>query len=309
MSVVDSSARSSAANDALVVAEIPCCRCGYLLKGLHETGHCPECGEQVSQSTRDRPPVVVPRAKREWSILVLAGLLLLLWVVPGQIETVLSMHFSYGVGGTAPRLNIPAPKIWAVPTVQRSIGYRPEYLGVGGTLSSMIAVASVFLLTSRQSKFDWNESTLSLRRITRVGIAMLAGGWLGFVMCMEGLDGSDVAIGKYVNVAIGAVELPCTVLLYLWLARVARLLDDSPLERTFKRCALAAGTLMAIATGLIIASQVFELDRRELGWQIVSSLFMAGCLTCGLVVVSAILRLGIDLFRVAIPSVPGRRNS
>jgi hypothetical protein len=301
VNMLDRPVSESPAADAIAV-DIACVGCGYSLRGLSAESRCPECGKPVLDSTHDRPPPRVTRATREWAWVVLAGLALLLWIVPTQIETILSMRFGYGLGGASPRLNLPAPKIWAVPMLQRSIGYRPEALGVGGTMASLLAVASLFLITTRRTQADWYERVLSLRKLARWVPIFLTGGWLGFMMNMEYLNSDDIAIAKFTTVGIACVELPGTALLYLYMRQLALRLEMPSLARAIAWTVVASSVLF-IAGSLMMAMQYYdaEVNRKHIQWQIAAATYMSACVATSIAMIGVTLRLVVALLRLAWP--------
>jgi len=77
----------------VVPASVPCCHCGYDLRGQPVAAACPECGTPVGETLADRPLAPVGPARRTWARLVLGGLLILLLVTPRQIQTTMYMPF------------------------------------------------------------------------------------------------------------------------------------------------------------------------------------------------------------------------
>ncbi|MCB9854110.1 MAG: hypothetical protein H6818_00370 [Phycisphaerales bacterium] len=61
--------------DHIVIADLPCRRCGYNLRTLAEEGHCPECGAPVQHSTRDH---ILHLAAPDWIRRVSWGLQMIL---------------------------------------------------------------------------------------------------------------------------------------------------------------------------------------------------------------------------------------
>ena len=121
-----------------------CPECGYNLRGLPPGRACPECGQQFAYvPTRSE-------AGRAWSRAVAVGLAMLLYVSLDAVASVLIQPFTDTLAGSLPSLNVPGPKLWAVPLLQRPIGRSPALPGVTGTRVAILSLLAVWLITARR---------------------------------------------------------------------------------------------------------------------------------------------------------------
>jgi len=246
-------------------------------------------------------PADLTGPSQHWSRLVMLGLVTLILSTPGQMWVVLQMDFINVAGGVATRMNVPAPKIWAVPLMQRSLGHAPEWLGTRATWLTMLSLASVFLITSSKFTSDWNERPLSLRRLARWAPPLLAGGFLGFMMNAEGLYPRDPALPKYSIVGILGVELPCTLLLYAYLIQLSRKLDQPVVAKHLRYVCVAMSLLMFAACWVLWEGSRIEDYRKTYAVQIASSLYTALCMCVALLTLGALSRLLYALGVIAWP--------
>ena len=97
-----------------------CEECGYDLRASEPGRPCPECGR-----VPDSRATLVP-AGAVWTVAVTAGLALLLLITLYGVTSVLVQRSDSAIGGMLPVLNLPGPKLWAMPLLQRPIGNAPN---------------------------------------------------------------------------------------------------------------------------------------------------------------------------------------
>jgi hypothetical protein len=237
---------------------------------------------------------------------VLGGLLALLILSPSQIWVALEMRFGDAAFGSATRINVPGPKVWATTLLQRPLGYRPEWLGVQGTWLTLLGLAAIFCVT--WPKIDFDRRVERVRVIARWLPALLTGGFFGFLMNAEYLDAGDIAVGKYALLGIAGVELPCTLALMLFLAQVGLQVGRPTLARAFQRVAMAMATCMIGGVTMGLLAKGLEAERTGSLVQVWSALYGAACVITALLAIGAMLHLAIELFLIGIP-VRWKRSS
>jgi hypothetical protein len=162
-------------------------------------------------------PAHLPR-HAGWSRAVFAGLALLLMLTVQAMCSVLIQPFSGTWGGAAPTLNMPGPKLWAAPLLQRPLGYGPYEEGVSGTRAAILSLLAVWLITWPPSRSRGRQNE-TLRLLTRWVSVVLFGLAYGLMMAKEGMPRTDLPALRLL--LIGAVELPAATLLYAYFLQLA----------------------------------------------------------------------------------------
>ncbi len=284
----------------LILINAPCGFCGYNLRGLAGDSKCPECGTAIANSVNQTQDAQRSRVHKRWSAIVLLGLVAMLILCPSQIWVALEMRFGDSAFGSATRLNVPGPKVWATTLVQRSLGYRPEWLGVQGTWLTLLGLAAVFCVT--MPRVDLEGRPNRVRLLARWMPPLLVGGFFGFLMNAEYLYESDVAVGKYALFGIIGVELPCSLVLMIYLANIAATLGRGSIATLFQRAAVAQAACMIAGIAMAFVAKDLNEYRTGMVVQVWSALYGAACIITALLSVGAFIRLGVELCLLSMPT-------
>ncbi len=179
---------------------------------------------------------------------------------------VLQFDFRSGYGGNWPMVNVPGPKVWAVPLALRfeQGGYKAYYnLGVGteSVVRIILLVNLVWLLTIAPGNRE--ESRLSFRRLTRWGVALLIGVAIAATVGITPRSGSDLVASLSTTTLTSAytlpltmfVEAPATLLLYLYLGHLARTFGRPAMGRQLIWVGIAMTTLIVAGNGFFVAAR------------------------------------------------------
>lgn len=277
-----------------------CDECGYSLRGLPRDQACPECGHEPTAETAGRPSLAPHTA---WARSVSIGLVLLLLVTLNAVSSVLVQPFSEHFGGTAPSLNLPAPKLWAMPLLQRPIGKSPEEPGVVGTRTAMLSLLAVWLITAPCTSPRVGRDQM-LRLMTRWSSVCLFGLAFGTMMASQGLWPEDLPPFRVMLVA--AVELPATTLLYLYLRKLSYDVPGRDRRAAFDRIVWLA-PLVIFAGAIILGAQWWQSSGRDRDLTnemslTLTALYGAIAMTTGVAASAATCSLALAILPLGFPS-------
>lgn len=271
--------------------EICCDACGYPRIGLPSEARCPECGEPPPKFAGTLGAgQAMTHGTQAWLRCICAGLVLLVISYLFALRVILVMPISSQM---LPALNVPAPKIAATALVQRTVGNKPGPWGVAGTVAVFCSIAALWLLTA--PRHSTGDDGFSVRALTR---------WVGVLSCgavfgtFLSLMGSYYTYAEHlVPVAVLMCELPANGLLYFYLYRISRQLNDKRAGRLLIYCAWA----IPVAAGVgVLATFLADADASfPMAWQIVRAAYGAAIIATGIIAFAGVGRLTITAINVA----------
>jgi hypothetical protein len=201
------------------------------------------------------------RSEGWFNWIIAAGLVGWLVLSAAMLQTVLRLDFRSAIGGNWPMINVIGPKIWGVPLVaslERPQWQRWDDGAATATVAGvLLVVACVWLITIRRP--DTLESWRSPRRVARWGATILVGTAIGIVIGF-GREGAVVrAHSIYSAFTLPLtmfVEGPATLLVYLYLAAIARRQSDPSLARHLSWAGLLAVMLILGGNGMFFLSRL-----------------------------------------------------
>jgi hypothetical protein len=139
------------------------------------------------------------------------GLALLLGVTIYATSSVLVQPFNDDLGGTLPALNVPGPKLWAIPLLQRPIGRAPQWPGVVGTRVALLSLLAIWLITAPHPDESHSPDARGRRRrlvrqSARWGAVLPFGVAFGILLTTQGLWPAELP--SYRMLLVSCVELP-----------------------------------------------------------------------------------------------------
>jgi hypothetical protein len=276
--------------------EIACDACGYPRRGLSSEARCPECGAAPpGMVDRRQTPSPMTLGRRRWLRTVLAGLVLLLLSSIATVQTALIMPIA---SVTVAAVNVPAPKVGIAALVQRSIGDKPGEWGVFGTLGVLSTLVAVWLIT--ESENPRSAGLLTLAGATRWGCIVCAGAIFGLLLSFNEIFLSRTgSVGRSVLFAAVALgEMPANLLLYTYLTRLARRLDNARALRLLAPCAFAIPLLTFSSLAIFGWG---ELPNPAPLMRIPVALFVAVAVGVGIAATVGVLYLIQPLVMIALP--------
>lgn len=228
------------------------------------------------------------QSKAWFGWVIAAGLIGWVLISVSMLHTVLRLEFRTGLGGNWPMVNVIAPKIWAVPMVERFDSFQARTTEVLG--AALLMVLCIWMVTVRRPGPD--ESWRSPRRLARWGVTILVGCALGLVVGF----GREAAVVRTASIYSSFtlpltmfVEAPATLLLYLYLSVLARGEGDERLARHLSWAGLLAVALILGGNGLFALSRS-GVSGGALAYFAVASYGLA-CVAVGLWATWSVLRL------------------
>jgi hypothetical protein len=268
--------------------EIPCSKCGYVLKGLDTRGRCPECGAAVVESVfGDR----LEYAARPWVWRLWAGAL----AVQIAVGVMTCAMVCTVVPVAAFSLLFVGWGAWAVPPKWLMVAFYTTFYVLPGVCSAG-ALGGWWLLTSVDPALAGRKEDPRVRRALRVVIGVEAGCWVVLAgLGMGGLLGA-VPPGVYVPMAsVCGLIAPLAMLVHVFMgARYVRWMEPrlrSPMVEGACWCQSALGWVAAgmvvVAMGVGMAGSSAAPLVLIVAFVAVTSLAVAHCVMVGCVRVGA----------------------
>lgn len=221
-----------------VAADRACVGCGYNLRTLPATGHCPECGHPIADSVR---PLSFIDADRDWLTSLSSGAAVLTIVF---ISTTVFVAVGAGLTLLAPSL--------------RSIAYNQCTISALAAFWPLLTFLGLNMLTAPDPREQPHERRQQLRRAIRRTMLVVVFA-LGAVFIGVSFEQSALWIVTGAVLCVGAA-----LLLYWTALYVARLLerDDHRVGSSLARKTAVASLVVALLGAALIATQVLVVHAR-----------------------------------------------
>lgn len=205
------------------IEQVSCITCGYDLRGQSIEDKCPECGAPVEQSLRGD---LLQYADPSWLRTIARGAALVkwgVWLVVAYIPLVIAVAIVFGLV-LAGRVSV----VYENAATYFALGVLVIGLLLGG--------AGAFLSTTVDPKTASQESGLSTRLLTRLGVTAVA--------LVASLQGALMAIPSIASIQIiKSAGLVCVAIfiayacamMFRWFGSLARRLPDPELEKRFRK--------------------------------------------------------------------------
>jgi hypothetical protein len=230
--------------------------------------------------------------------MVVVGLAAWLLLTPACLAVAMMVGVNNGNPMTIVFVNFPGPKVWAVPIIRFAVGPADGSLIYFLSVLSPLLIAGAVYLVTWPRQAHQRERLFSLRRVARVSTAVLSGGIFGVLLAMVPVNTVAQQLSMAM-LAIASVELPCTIVLYLYLSNVARTME-LPDEAMFLRiCAIAIGAASLAALFIGLGPQRPRMLAREAPFQVLFWCYGAVTVTTAIVAYASLVRVAAAIWGIA----------
>lgn len=189
-----------------------------------------------------------------------------------------------GLGGDIPSINFVGPKIFAVPLIQTESDH---YWYVPESRESMLwIVVGIWLITSFRPRGISDRSATVVRWTPTclIGLAM------GLGMAIDRASG-ELKQSLWISILVVAIEVPCTLLAYLYLASIARSIGRTDLSKMLRYSAITISALIAMPVSFIVLARPLRQHLYEPAIVLINGVYGSIGIVMSLIGIFLIIRL------------------